>query len=103
MQIKLLLPKKKSEAVGFLTFKLNEELEKLTGNRIAGRGLSAVSPRVKGVYPCLVKAAIQDIILNYDCLEFDTQLNNYEVIKVWQRFKFGFIRAKYTFHKWLEG
>jgi len=99
---KIFVAESRKQPVGFLTFKLNKELERFTKYKIAGRGLSAVLPGAKGVYPCLVKAAIQDIILHYDYLEFDTQLNNYEVIKVWQRFGFNFIRAKYTFHKWLS-
>lgn len=66
---------------------------------VAGRGLSAVLPEAKGAYVSLVKAAIQNIFLHYDYLEFDTQLTNYEVIKVWQKFGFDFIRAKHTFHK----
>jgi len=98
---KIFVAAKGNQPIGFLTFRLNEELKKMTGHKICGRGLSAVSPKVKGIYPALTKAAIQEIVLNYDYLEFDTQLNNYEVIKVWRRFGFDFIRAKYTFHKWL--
>lgn len=98
---KVFVAEKNSRPIGFLTFKLEQEIKRLSGYKIAGHGLSAVSPRVKGIYPSLVKAAIKEIALHYDCLEFDTQLNNYEVIKVWQRFGFDFIRAKYTFHKWL--
>ena len=59
------------------------------------------TPKAKGTYVSLVKAAVKEVTLCYDCLEFDTQLNNYEVIKVWQRFGFDFIRAKHTFHKWM--
>jgi hypothetical protein len=90
----------KESVVGFLTFRLDRELQRFMNYKICGHGLSAVLPGIKGVYPCLVKTAIREIGLNYDCLEFDTQLNNYEVIKVWRRFGFDFIRAKYTFHKW---
>lgn len=99
---RVIVAERDSQVVGFLTFKLNKELQKFTGYKIAGHGLSAVSPEAKGIYPGLVKAAIQYIALNYDFLEFDTQLNNYEVIKVWQKFGFDFIRVKYTFHNWLK-
>jgi len=88
-----------SGVVGFLTFRLDDILETVSGYRIAGHGLSAVSPETKGAYPGLVKSAVQEIVRHYHCLEFDTQLNNYEVIRVWQRFGFDFIRSKYTFHK----
>ena len=99
---KVFVAERGNQVVGFLTFKLDEEINRLTGYRIAGHGLSAVAPRVKGIYPSLVKAAIKEIAVHYDCLEFDTQLNNYEVIKIWQRFGFDFARAQYTFHKWLR-
>ena len=88
--------------VGFLTFKKNRDIENLTGYKIAGHGLSAVFSKAKGAYPALVKYAIKRIILSYDFLEFDTQLTNYEVIKIWHRFGFDFIRAKHSFHKWIK-
>ncbi len=99
---KTFVVQKNKTAVGFLTFALNKELEKLSGYKIAGHGLSAVKPQAKGAYVSLVKAAVKEVILHYDCLEFDTQLNNHEVIRVWQRFGFDCIREKYTFHKWLQ-
>lgn len=92
----------KKSPVGFLAYKLDRELEKLTGIKIIGRGLSASLPESKGAYVALVKAVIQDTVKSYDCAEFDTQLNNYQVIKVWGRFKFDFTGAKYTFHKWFK-
>lgn len=97
---KVFVARKGPEPCGFLTFRLNRELENCCGCKIAGRGLSAVSTQAKGAYVSLVKAAIEEIALHYDCLEFDTQLSNQEVIRVWQRFGFDFIRAKHTFHKW---
>lgn len=99
---RVFVAEKGTEAIGFLTFRLDRGIEKLTAYKIAGHGLSAVSNKVKGVYPSLAKAAVQDITLHYDCLEFDTQLSNFEVIKIWQRFAFDFIKARYTFHKWLK-
>ncbi|MEI6631769.1 MAG: GNAT family N-acetyltransferase [bacterium] len=99
---KVFVAQKSGEVAGFLTFELNKELERLSGYKIAGHGLSAVSPQAKGAYVSLVKAAVEEIVSHYDCLEFDTQLNNYEVIRVWQRFGFDFIRAKHTFHKWMK-
>jgi len=98
---RVFVARKWSQPCGFLTFTLNRKLESCCKGRIAGHGLSAVSPEAKGAYIALVKAAIEETARNYDCLEFDTQLSNQEVIKVWQRFGFDFIRAKHTFHKWL--
>lgn len=93
---------KKDEIIGFAIYKKNRELEELCGIKIFGSGLSAVSPQAKGAYPALVKAVIRDFIsLSYVIAEFDTQVNNYEVIKIWQRFGLDFVRSKYTLHKWL--
>ena len=99
---KIFVVQKNSRIAGFLTFELNPGLEQITGYKIAGHGLSAVSAEAKGAYVSLVKAAVQEVALNYDCLEFDTQLNNYEVIRVWQKFGFDQVRTKHTFHRWLK-
>ncbi|MBL7198295.1 MAG: hypothetical protein ISS47_09375 [Candidatus Omnitrophica bacterium] len=99
---KVLVAERKKRIVGFVTYLIDRELEARTGFRIAGRGLSAVLPGVKGIYPSLVKAAMQDLSKNADIAEFDTQLNNYEVLKIWHRFGLGFVKARHTFHLWLE-
>ena len=99
---RIFVAEKNKEAIGFLTFTLDKKLKEHVGYKICGHGLSAICPKIKGVYPALVKAAIQDIIMHFDCLEFDTQLNNYEVIKIWQKFGFDFLKARYTFHKWIK-
>lgn len=98
---KVLVAERKGEIIGFLSYRINKELEKLTGYKIGCQGLSTVSKRGVGVYPALVKKSIQDFVQLYDFAEFDTQINNYEVIKIWQRFGFDFVRSKYSFHKWL--
>ena len=99
---RIFVAERNNEAIGFLTFSLDKKLKEHTGYKICGYGLSAVSPKIKGIYPALVKAAIQDIITHFDCLEFDTQLDNYKVIKIWQKFGFDFLKAKHTFHRWIK-
>jgi RimJ/RimL family protein N-acetyltransferase len=98
---RIFVAERNGRPIGFLAFRLKKELEKLMGCKIGGHGLNAVSFQAKGAYPSLVKALLQDSILHYDYLEFDTQVKNYEVLKVWQRFGFDFKRAQYTFHKWI--
>jgi len=96
----LVAENKNTEAVGFLAYKLSEDLTKL-GYRVFGEGLSAVSPKAKGAYLSLVKASIKDVLSFADYGEFDTQIQNYEVIKIFQKFDFKIVRTKHTFHKWL--
>lgn len=93
---------KKDRAIGFLTYNLYEILAKITNFKIMGQGLMAVSPGNKGALISLMKATFRDVCLHYDCVEYDTRLNNYEVIRTCQRFGLDFVRAKYTFHRWLK-
>lgn len=99
---KVLIAERKGKPVGFLSYRLNKELERLSGYKIVGQGLSAVSVQGKGIYPTLMKASMQDVVQLYDFGEFDTQINNYEVVKIWQRFGLDFVKSKYSFHKWLS-
>jgi len=93
---------KGNKVVGFIIYKKNRELKKLCGTKVVGNGLSAGSPVAKGAYIALIETALEDVILSsHDIAEFDTQVINYEVIKVYQKFKLDFVRSKYTFHKWL--
>lgn len=86
---------------GFLTYKLYKDLAKITGYKIMGRGLMAVEREAKGAIISLMKATFKDVRKNYDCVEYDTRLNNYEVIHICQKLGLDLVRAKYTFHKWL--
>lgn len=101
---RVIVAESKGNIAGFLVYKKNRELKRICKIKVFGSGLSAVSPLAKGAYPVLVKSVVGDVLSsNYDIGEFDTQLDNYEVIRVWQRFGFDFVKSKYTFHKWLKG
>lgn len=98
---KILVAEKGNDIVGFLSYRINQELAKISGFKIAGQGLSAISLRGKGAYIALIKKAIEGGASFCDFAEFDIQLNNYEAIKIFQRLGMDFGRARYTFHKWL--
>jgi len=89
------------DAVGFLAYKLNADWAKV-GYKVIGEGLAVVSPEAKGSFPSLVKEINQLVPHPYDYAEFDTRLDNFEAIKVYQKFGFTFAKAKHTFHKWLD-
>ncbi|KPK98942.1 MAG: hypothetical protein AMJ95_01395 [Omnitrophica WOR_2 bacterium SM23_72] len=99
---KVLVAERNNKILGFLTYKINKEFYKMTGYKIVGQGLAAVSERGLGIFPALVKSYIQDIVRWYDFGEIDTQINNYEVIRTCQRFGLDFVRSKFTFHKWFN-
>ncbi|MFA5363384.1 MAG: hypothetical protein WC335_09160 [Candidatus Omnitrophota bacterium] len=92
---------KGGRAAGFLLYRLDEFWVKECGFRIIGRGLSAVSPEAKGAYIGLVNRVVRDVLERYDAAEFETQLTNLEVLRIWHKFGFEFTRARHTFHKWL--
>ena len=93
---------KYGKAVGFLVYKLDINLAKITDCKVIGHGLAAVSPKSKGAFLALVKATIQKTKQYYNYAEFDVQVYNYEAIRVYSRFKFDLINTKHTFHKWLR-
>lgn len=90
-----------SKPRGFLTYKLYKDLAKITGYKIMGRGLMAVEKEAKGAIISLMKATFKDVSSKYDCVEYDTRLNNFEVIHICQKFGLDLVRVKYTFHKCL--
>lgn len=103
MTCKVIVAEKTNKTpVGFLAYKLNKPVWESTGYKIIGEGLSAVSSEAKGAYISLVKRTLQDTISYYDYAEFDTQINNYEVINILQKFGLVFVRARDTFHKCLK-
>lgn len=97
---KVLVAERNKKVVGFFAYRLNKDIERAMGYKIASRGLLSVSPKAKGAFVSLAKAACHDVILNYDFGEFDTQINNFETIKMCQRFGLDLIRVKYIFHRW---
>ncbi|MFA5146718.1 MAG: hypothetical protein WC515_05040 [Candidatus Omnitrophota bacterium] len=88
--------------VGFGTGRKNEELEKLCGIKIFGSALSAVVPSAKGAYLALIQRSIENSVISqwYDIFEFDTQINNYEPVRIWQKLGLSPVRSRHTFHKW---
>ncbi len=92
----------KNKPVGFFTYRLYEDLANISGFKIMGNnGLMAVSSCAKGAIIGLMKATFEDVISNYDCVEYHTQISNREVMRLFQKFNLDFVRAKYTFHKWM--
>ena len=99
----VLIAEKKGKVVGFFTYKLDERLKRFMGVKCAGRGIAAVSPEAKGAYVSLLKAAIErgELITKLDLGEFETQVWNYPVIKIFQRFGMNYVNSKHAFHKWI--
>ncbi len=90
---------KSDKPVGFLTYKL---LARISNYKIVGKdALMAVIPSAKGAIIGLMKAMLEDIVLNYDSAEFCTHLSNREAIRLFRKFNLDLIRTGHTFHKWV--
>ena len=97
----VLVAERGKEIVGFLAYQLNKELEKATGIRCFRANFAVVSPRGVGSFIALLKVATvrgRDV-LRADLAEFETQVYNYSIIRVFQRLKIGIGRCRYSFHK----
>lgn len=87
------------KARGFLIYKKDNLAGKLFALKIIGRGLSVVSPEAKGAYVALLEEVRKQVCARYDYAEFDTQLTNREVIRIWHAFGFKYSHMACSFHK----
>ena len=102
----VIVAEKKGVVAGFITYKLDKNLHDFTGIKIAGRGLLAVSSKVPvpGLSMSLLRAWIRETkeIRKVDEAELDTQINNFPVIRMYQKLCLQILRARHTLHKWLD-
>lgn len=98
----VLVATKGKEIVGFLGYKQDKLIEEVCGVKIGGKGISAVKPGNSGCYVSLINFLLKKFSMpTLDISEFSTQIDNYPVIKIWQRFGMEYTCSFYTFHKWL--
>jgi len=99
------ISERKGRINGFATCKLEEKLHNFTGIKVLGRGLIAadISTNPFGIYITLCKALIVEgkDVVKADFGELDTQIQNFSIIKIWQKFGMRILRVKHTFHTWL--
>lgn len=97
----LIVAEKKDRVIGFLGWQSNQDLYRLTGKRVVGRGLGACYPlRFNGYYD-LLHEATRRALQTADSCEYDTQSFNMATMNLYQQLGFRFVRAKYTLHCWL--
>lgn len=99
----LLIAQNEEQAVvGFLGFRCDQAVLNATGKRFMGGGLGAVSPAAPGAYPALLNHAISlGAAENHDLAEFETQVQNSTVIRVWHALKCRQVKVSHTFHQYL--
>ncbi|MBI5749729.1 MAG: hypothetical protein HZA00_11465, partial [Nitrospinae bacterium] len=98
----MLVAEKNGKVVGFICHKLNKILNGLSDKiRYGGHGLSAASKEGRGAYVSLVAALIRHSVETLTTVDYDTQINNFSVIRIWNKLGLSYVRSKYTFHRWL--
>lgn len=95
----ILVAEKEEKIVGFLAYRRNPDLFRHTGIRVMGSGLAGFLPRHVRAYSDLLSEGIK----RDPCVigDFESQLTNFTVQRLWQPFNFSMVRAKHSFHCWL--
>ena len=86
----------KGRVVGYLAFRYNRLLHKVLGMGCYGAGLGASRG---GDYQALCRHALiftEDIA--WQCAEFETQIDNYAVNRIYNDLKFEYVHAEHTYH-----
>ncbi|MBI3599211.1 MAG: hypothetical protein HY097_01020 [Nitrospinae bacterium] len=97
----MMVAEKGGKVVGFLCFKANKILNDLSNKiKYMGRGLSAISKDGRGAYVSLVSEFIKHSVKTSTMIDYDTQINNFSVIRIWNKLGLSYVRSKHTFHKW---
>lgn len=91
----------KKKVAGFITYKGDADIKKNLHIIKGGNGLSACVPTAKGAYLSLLSSTIENDAAREkpDFVEYETQLDNVDVIRIWQRFGLEFGRVEMVFHK----
>jgi hypothetical protein len=97
----MLVAEKEEKVVGFICHKFNKILNGLSDKiRYGGHGLSAASKEGRGAYVSLVAALVKYSVETLTTVDYDTQINNFDAIRIWNKLGLSYARSKYTFHKW---
>lgn len=86
------------KVTAFLMFRTDRDILKIMGKICYGSGIGA---SIRGEYSHLLYECIRQGIsgvIPVDYAEFETQLDNYSVLSVYQRLNLMFARAQYTLH-----
>ena len=95
----LLVAEKGKKVVAFLAYRRNPNLFRHTGIRVMGSGLAGFLPRHPHAYSDLLSEGIKRD--PFAIGDFESQLTNFTVQRLWQPFNFTLVRAKHSFHCWL--
>jgi hypothetical protein len=97
----IIVAERKGKVIGFLGYRLKQDILEATGVRVAGGGLGGCLPDGFGAYAAILETAMREGMHRYDMQDFETQINNVNIILIYQKLNFEYTRAQYTFHAWL--
>jgi hypothetical protein len=99
---RIIVSERRGKIVGFLGYVLNRAIFESTGVKCVGGGLGGCTPEGFVAYAAILEEAMREGMHRYDMQDFETQLNNVNIIRIYQKLNFEYARAKYTFHAWLK-
>jgi hypothetical protein len=98
---RIIVAERKGKVVGFLGYRMKRDILESTGIKCVGGGLGGCLPEGFGAYTAILEEAMREGMHRYDMQDFETQLNNINIVRIYQKLNFEYARAKYTFHAWL--
>ena len=97
----IIVAERKGKVVGFLGYRLKRDILEATGVKCVGGGLGGCTPEGFGAYTAILEEAMREGMHRYDMQDFETQLNNVNIVRIYQKLNFEYARAKHTVHAWL--
>jgi hypothetical protein len=98
----IIVAERKGRIVGFVGYRMKKDILAATGLKVVGGGLGGCKPEGVGAYSALLEEAMREGMHRYDMQDFETQINNVNVVRIYQKLNFEYARAKYTLHAWLD-
>ncbi len=98
----IIVAERKGRIVGFVGYRMKKDILAATGLKVVGGGLGGCTPEGVGAYSALLEEAMREGMHRYDMQDFETQINNVNVVRIYQKLNFEYARAKYTLHGWLD-
>jgi hypothetical protein len=99
---KTLVAEQEGKVTAFLSFKYDRRLHESTQILCYGAGIGASSAQGRGAYSRLLYDAIVWAIgKGSPYSEFDTQIDNYGVLRLYHQLALRYVRAQHTFHLYL--
>jgi hypothetical protein len=97
----IIVAERRGRVVGFLGYRMKKDIMESTGIKVVGGGLGGCLPEGFGAYAAILEEAMREGMHRYDMQDFETQLNNINIVRIYQKLNFEYARGKYTFHAWL--